>query len=266
MATKSSSLIRWAGSKNKLVSNLTALMPPVFNRYYEPFIGSGCLFFSLNPNQAVIGDINPHLISFYHEVRDNTQSVYRGAVAFRRTKEDYYRLRAQYNLVKDQRKRASIFLYLNRFCFNGIYRTNKAGEFNVPYGEKTGGFPKQSEFLGVSKQLKRAKIKCSDFEETIATASKGDFVYLDPPYMYSKHRDRGEYGPGSFRLTDLQRLKKIVNHLDQKGVMFLLSYVDCEEIREIGAQYRQTTIPVKRCVASLASKRITVDEVVIKNF
>lgn len=266
MITRSQPIIRWAGSKAKILSALVGEAPATFKRYYEPFVGSGCFYFALKPSRATISDLNPELVSFYQQIRANPEGVFWSSIRFKRTEEQYYHIREQYSKVHDRRKRASMFLYLNRFCFNGIYRTNRDGIYNVPYGSKTGGFPRLNAFTTAARTLKNTKILCEDFEVATKTAEAGDFVYLDPPYAYSEHRDRGEYGPGSFRVNDLSRLESTVLALDRKGANFLLSYIDCPEIYKIGKKFTLKKIPVKRCVASLASRRKVVNEILIKNY
>ncbi len=259
-------LIRWAGSKRKLIDVLAAESPSHFGTYYEPFLGSACLFYRLQPSHAVLGDLNPTLINFYRETRRRPEKILNSAVHLRRGRTHYYVIRERFHRETDKVKRAAMFLYLNRFCFNAIYRTNNRGDFNVPYGTETGSFLPRKQFVESSSLLKRTRLVCDDFSRTLKTVQKGDFVYLDPPYAYSQHRDRGEYGRGSFKIPDLLRLQLLVQSLHAKGAKFLLSYVECSEIMKIAKSFHTRLIPVKRCVASLASSRCIVNELVIKNF
>lgn len=259
-------IIRWAGSKLRLLPHLIENMPPTFGTYYEPFVGSGCLFFAIHPQKAVLGDLNPTLIEVYDILGKEPKCVVDKARRMARTSTNYYRIRSKFSLIKEPVQRAATFLFLNRLCFNGIYRTNKKGEFNVPFGSRMGQFPTLEKFRLAATVLARANLYCGDFENTISGAQAGDFVYLDPPYVYKKHKDRGEYGPNSFRIKDLERLNNAIHDLDKKGVRFLLSYVDCEEARKLAASYKSIHIPVKRCIASLSSKRKVVDEILIKNY
>lgn len=259
-------LLRWAGSKRKLLSELSKAVPPTFSTYIEPFVGSACMFFHLQPERAVLGDVNCELIGFYRTMSLKPIEVLRGAIHLRRTETSYYAVRSRYADERDPIKRASFFMFLNRFCFNGIFRTNAKGEFNVPFGTRTGAFPTLEEFRGVAHQLKRADLQCSDFEPILQHAKTGDFVYLDPPYVYRSRRDRGEYGPTSFSLCDIPRLHKCIVRLDRRGVHFLLSYLDCDDIQPIRSQFNCRTVPVARTVSGLSAARQIVSELLISNF
>ncbi len=259
-------VLRWAGSKRKLIPDLKKLVPSEYDTYIEPFSGSACLFFELKPAKAILGDINPDVIGFYKAMRAAPVDLLSSAKKLKRNQPAYYRIRDRFNAETDPAKRAPLFLYLNRFCFNGIFRANAKGEFNVPFGTRTGSFPLQRSFVEASVLLKRAKLFCVDFDRVLVKAKKNDFVYLDPPYMYQNRKDRGEYGPDSFSLTDLPRLFKAIHRLDRRGARFLFSYLDCEEIEALKKEYQVTTIPVSRSVAGLSKARKVVSEVMISNF
>jgi DNA adenine methylase len=259
-------LLRWAGSKRKLLSELVTAVPLEFSTYIEPFAGSACLFFHLQPERAILGDINPELIGFYRATRKHPHKVLQRALRCPRTESGYYITRVRYIAERDATSRASFFLFLNRFCFNGIFRTNTKGDFNVPFGTRTGAFPSSEEFRNAANLLKRATLLCSDFEQVLHRAKEGDFAYLDPPYVYRTRKDRGEYGPDSFSLSDIARLRSAIENLDQRSVRFLLSYLDCDEIRPISNQFNCRTVPVARTVAGLTKARQVVNELLISNF
>lgn len=259
-------LIRWAGSKRRLISELELSVPNSFDRYVEPFFGSGCLFFKLMPKKAVLGDLNEDLMSFYRQIRRFPEDVRASAIRFRRGKEDYYRLRSAILAEPNAKKRAALFFYLNRFCFNGIYRTNRKGHFNVPMGSRTGTFPSIDVTKMAAAQLKRAKLVCGDFVHTMNLVEKGDFVYLDPPYAYQNHRNRGEYGEGSFSINDLARLEVALAAIDRIGAKFLLSYAECPEIQKIQSLYKTRTVQVNRCISVQAEGRRLVNEVLVSNY
>jgi DNA adenine methylase len=241
-------------------------VPSTFSTYIEPFVGSACLFFHLQPERAVLGDINSDLIGFYRTASLHPDQVLRSAIHLRRTEASYYAVRARYAAEKDATKRASLFLFLNHFCFNGIFRANAKGEFNVPFGTRTGAFPTFKEFRSAAHQLKRAALQCSDFEQVLQHARTGDFVYLDPPYVYRSRKDRGEYGPTSFSLCDIPRLHKCIVRLDRRRVHFLLSYLNCDDIQPIRSQFNCRTVPVARTVSGLSAARQIVSELLISNF
>lgn len=266
LETKPNPLLRWAGSKRKLIPELISSVPPNFSVYFEPFFGSGCLFFELCPKRAVLNDINEDLINFYRFARNYPESVLRSATKLRRTAAGYYSARNRFLNLKCPIKKASFFLFLNRFCFNGLYRTNSKGEFNVPFGNRTGSFPSEDEFIKSVGLLKRARLLSLDFEQALDLTKKGDFVYLDPPYVYSARKERGEYGPSSFSIIDLPRLKNTIDALNRRGVYFLLSYIECDEISSYIGSFNVKTIPVARCISGLVSSRQVVNELLIKNF
>lgn len=258
-------LIRWAGSKRKLLHHLVSAAPPSFRRYYEPFVGSGCLFFALRPRRATLGDINPVLIDTYRTIKSHPRLLQRRAAGFPRDRRSYYALRKlqQPMAVIDN---AARFLVLNRLCFNGLYRTNRKGEFNVPFGSRGGSLPSEAAFYRASLALRTARLVSGDFERTVEGATRGDFVYLDPPYVYSTRRNRGEYGAETFSTLDIERLIARMHTLDAKGVQILLSYLDCEEIRELARAWKTRVIPVQRQISGFLRHRRIVNELLISNY
>lgn len=228
---RKSTLLRWAGSKRKLLPLLTINVPRRFNRYIEPFAGSACLFFSSisSPRTAILGDFNGELLDFYRVVKTRPKALFDRLRAFEESEDFYYSLRSVDPARLNRTEAAARFLYLNRFCFNGVYRTNQSGKFNVPYGTKTGRLPNLTEIQACSHALKNVAFSPGDFEVTLSEAKKGDFVYLDPPYTTSRYR--GEYGYGAFCDSDFERLREALVGLDRKGVAFLLSYSSKMQLR-----------------------------------
>lgn len=239
--------------------------PGEMNRYVEPFVGSGCLFFALRPKVAVLGDINGELLRVYSTIRDHPRQVYRVASAMPRTAAQYYRLRDKVQISDDAIAEAARFVYLNRYCFNGVYRTNRSGGFNVPRGRKTGDFPAEKVFYRCSVALRNAEFRTGDFTGCIEDVGPGDFVYLDPPYAMSSHRDRGEYGRGSFQKNDIGRLLDCLPKIDSAGATFVLSYANCPEIRVAASHWFSAVIKVRRHVAGFGRHRRVVSEVLISN-
>jgi len=262
------SLVRWAGSKRKL---LPVLMPywnsKKFKRYVEPFAGSACLFFELNPKAALLGDLNTELISTYKSVRRDPDLVLECFKRLPKGEKNYYRIREIDPASLSDFDRAARFLYLNRWCFNGLYRTNKAGKFNVPYGgrHKISQLDEETLFRS-SKTLKGATLVNADFEKTIARAKKGDFYYMDPPYVVESRRVFAEYLPGTFISKDLERLGKMVEKLDKKGVHFLVSYADCALIRRLFKKWHIQRIWTRRNIAGFSGSRRGTYELLISNF
>ncbi|HVA63902.1 MAG TPA: Dam family site-specific DNA-(adenine-N6)-methyltransferase [Terriglobales bacterium] len=257
--------LRWAGSKRKLIPALRQYCPPKFGRYFEPFAGSACLYFSLAPKRAVLGDFNKHLIGVYRAVRRDPAAVHRRLARYPKTQEFYYRLRSSPPLGIGNAEAAARFIYLNRYCFNGVYRTNRDGYFNVPRGTRTGSLPTKVALASCSSVLRRAKLVSGDFEATIADADKGDFVYLDPPYSTHEARERGEYGYGGFSSTDVERLARALATLDAKGAIFLMSYASTAEIKKTLRRWHQRPVAVRRHVAGFAKHRHQVTELLVSN-
>lgn len=257
--------MRWAGSKRKLLPELLQCVPTEYGRYIEPFSGSACLFFALRPRVAVLSDLNRELIDTYRALRLHPRLIYRAVAAMPKTKAYYYSLRNAGTFGLDQIAKAARFIYLNRNCFNGVFRMNRKGQFNVPRGRDAGAIPNQTHFLRCSYALRKASLLHGDFERVVKQARPGDFVYLDPPYAKQGARRRGEYGYASFDTPDVKRLATCLQDLDQNGVIFLLSYADCREIRDISSDWYSRRILVRRHVAGFLRHRTIVREVLISN-
>lgn len=260
------SFIRWAGSKQKLLPVIRQRLPKDFRRYIEPFCGSASLFFSLGGPPAVLSDINKDLIDTLITVRDSPKEVWRLAKAHGDPTENYYDVRGLDPTTLTQLERAARFLYLNRYCFNGVYRTNRSGDFNVPLGKKTGKFPDLQMLNECSAQLKNASIRCGDFQKTLLSATGEDFVYLDPPYFKTGRRAYGEYGYESFREKDLERLKATLKDLEERGVRFLISYSlhNADQLNESTRTIEVINAP--RHVSGFNRGRKGAKEVLIRNY
>lgn len=182
-------IFRWAGSKRKVLPVLASYWRPSFRRYVEPFAGSAALFFRLQPEKALLGDINEGLIEAYEVIRDRPDDVHEAVSRVRRGKASYYRVRAQNPRRMSAFGRTVRFVYLNRYCFNGIFRTNTDGHFNVPYAHiKPGIIPPIEDFRKCAALLQRASLRCGDFGAVVSSVRAGDFVYLDPPYAVESRR------------------------------------------------------------------------------
>ena len=266
MQDVSRSPLRWAGSKRKLLPTLQKLAPANFQRYIEPFCGSLCLYVALKPTSALVGDINEELVYFYRMIAWRPRAI---AVATHELADDestYYELRSQDPQALSSQERAVRFLYLNRYCFNGVYRTNRQGGFNVARGKHMGSIPAVEELVGFGRLMRRATVRRCDFEELVDAAKRGDFIYLDPPYAGRGVRDRGEYGIGAFKEADLDRLAETLHQASGRGVKVLLSYTDMPEIRRRFRLWNVTTLDVTRNVAGFASARGSVSELILRNF
>jgi DNA adenine methylase len=214
----------------------------------------------------LLGDSNAALINTYLQVRDRPEEVIRELRAIPLGSDAYYGVRAASPDGASAPLLAARFVYLNRFCFNGIYRTNKAGRFNVPYGgEKSGALPSDGELKAISKLLARAKFCSGDFTGTLAHCTTGDFVYLDPPYHSSSARVFSDYTADGFSGHDVIRLRDCLRVLDAKGIAFALSYADNEEGEFLAAGFRKDLLAVRRNVAGFTGNRRMAKEVLVTN-
>ena len=259
-------LLRWAGSKKKLLPVLLAAAPDDTKRYIEPFAGSAVLFLRLGVDNAILGDLNESLIETYRIVQRYPRAVWERAAMLGDTPDDYYAIRALPRQDLSAFERAAQFVYLNRYCFNGVYRTNRAGQFNVARGKGHLFVPDLDAFKAFSGRLKNAELRCSDFEEIIAEAGNGDFVYLDPPYALEGKRDRGEYGCDAFREKDECRLIAALRAADRRGAKILLSYSPATTVLRGLNKWRRHDLTVARNVAGFASARRSAKEVLLSNY
>lgn len=249
-----------------MLPTLVANAPERYSAYLEPFAGSACLFFALQPDRAVIGDFNAELIDAYQIIAEAPKAVARALSIMPTDPEFYYELRARKLTSLPRVVRAARFVYLNRFSFNGVYRTNRAGLFNVPRGEKTGQLPKVESLVAVARVLENATFVCGDFEKTLSHAKRGDFVYMDPPYRLDETRMRGEYGYGAFSSCDLDRLADALIILDRLGVRFLLSYKYRREFSSSMKRWYTLTQLVRRHVGGFTDRRSKVRELLVSNY
>jgi DNA adenine methylase len=257
-------IFRWAGSKRKLLPTLRQYIPS-FVRYVEPFAGSACLFFDLLPPRALLGDVNHELIETYTAVRSAPLRVGELVAAMPVSKVFYYELRGKDPEAMSVVERAARFVYLNRFCFNGVYRTNRSGKFNVPRGVRTGSLPTIADLDAWSRILNCATLVQGDFEKCLSKVRSGDFVYLDPPYAEEGSRDRGEYGYPRFLESDFERVLECLKRIDKIGAKFLLSYRYSKEIRDALSAWNVRTVLVKRHVAGFIAHRSLVREILASN-
>lgn len=243
--THSVSLVRWTGSKNYIAPILLANAPERFHTYYEPFAGSASLFFALKPMSAVIADINEDLILFYRELQAKPNKLYSILSKLPIDESTYYGIRAIDPINLDPLTRAVRFIYLNRLCFNGVYRTNQNGLFNVPMGKRTGMIPDLEAFQMCSKQLSRCKIHHSNYQDTISMVRPGDFVYLDPPYHHKPRRSKGEFTYDSFDNNSLPALIESAQKLSKLKVKVMLSYIESPVIRKAlkGWHFKRVDLP-----------------------
>lgn len=222
--------IRWVGGKSRLIPHLKKYLPPdasTIGIYYEPFLGSGSLFFDMQPSKAVLSDTNKELIDCYQAIKRNPKAVskYLEEHIIKSSEDYYYKIRDEFNKSKPSFRRAAMFIYLNKTCFNGIYRVNKKGEFNVPYGFKEPPFlPSETDLKTVHLSLKKVEILHCNYKEIIGKVKNEDFVYLDPPYPpLNGTSNFTHYTASRFSREDHHELYKFTKELASKGCKVLIS-------------------------------------------
>lgn len=230
-------LIKWAGGKRRLLAKVRQFLPGDFNRYYEPFLGSGALFFSLLPRVARLSDANRELIEMYIEVRDNVESLIGALRRLRNSEEGYYRVRAA--APRTGPGKAARLIYLCTLSFNGIYRQNLRGEFNVPYGYKTHlKHYDTARLREASRRLQGREILNEDFERAVEGARAGDLIYFDPPYTVA-HGNNGfvKYNAKIFSWDDQERLARTALRLRRLGCHVIVSNADHPSIHELYPEF-----------------------------
>jgi DNA adenine methylase len=257
--------LKWAGGKRKLLDQYQPYFPKQLGTYHEPFLGGGAVFFHLQPQQAVLSDINPELVNVYRCVREQLKPLIKQLefLQAHHSEEQYYRVRrTAYSLDLD---RAANFIYLNKTCFNGLYRQNLKGEFNVPMGRYRNPSICQPEILrAASVALQSAQLRVQSFEEVLGAAQPGDFVYFDPPYHpLSETSNFVGYTRHSFTLADQTALFNTFSTLHKQGVKLMLSSSDCPFIRELYQGFEIITISAPRSINSNGQKRGNISEVLV---
>lgn len=274
---KAKPFVKWAGGKRQIIDELKKYIPDEFNTYYEPFIGGGALLFELAPKKAVINDSNAELMNVYQVLCDDSKFKKMCRVLnnyeANHSEEFFYEIRNKdknkntFNRLSDY-TRAARTIYLNKACFNGLYRVNSKNEFNVPFGKKSKvNTYDGNNLITVSNYLTMNDIKIlnKDFEEALKDAKKGDFVYFDPPYD-SDNNIFTSYTEEGFGKEEQRRLAKVFKELDQKGVYVMLSNHNTTLINELYKDYHIHVIEAKRNINSNGKKRGKVEEVIITNF
>jgi DNA adenine methylase len=226
--------LRWAGGKNWFVRHLSRLLNGVhYNNYHEPFLGGASVFFSLRPpNISFLSDVNTELITTYNALKQSPKSVIKHLGDFKNTKSFYYNIRdARYS---NESKVAAKFIFLNQTSFNGIYRVNLNGKYNVPYGFRTKAFFEEQNLFDVSAALKNARIAVGDFEIVLDDLKSRDLVFLDPPYTVS-HNNNGfiKYNQKLFSIEDQYRLFTLIEKVKSRGAYFILTNAAHKKIKEI---------------------------------
>lgn len=250
--------LKWAGGKTQLIGKLEQYIPSNYDTYIESFLGGGALFFHIQPSKAILSDINPELINCYTNIRDNIDSVISLLKTFENNEENYYRIRAFDISQLTEAERAARFIFLNKTCFNGLYRENKKGEFNVPYGKNTNTIIcDEKKLYNAHKALQNAKLICGNYKTVLRRyAQHNDFVFLDPPYVpVGKYSDFQRYNKDFFYDDDHVELRDEFKRLINIGSKVILTNSNTEFVHELYAGYPSQVFDTKRLISSNSDTR-----------
>ncbi len=270
-----SPMLKWVGGKRQLLSEIVPMLDSKCSTYIEPFVGGGAVLFSMQPKKAIINDYNQELINVYRMVRDNLDELIEALEIHeeKNSSEYYYEIRAldredNFERMSDVEKAARI-IYLNKTCYNGLYRVNSAGQFNSPYGKyKKPNIVNEPVLRAISKYFNENDIEIlnGDYRHALRNLDSKAFVYLDPPYMpISSSSSFTGYTEGGFGYNSQVELKNECDRLREQGIRFVQSNSDCEVIRELYKDYNIKTVKAKRSINSVANKRGEINEVLIYN-
>ena len=276
---KARPFVKWAGGKSRVINQLLEFFPDNFNSYYEPFLGGGSLYFSISPQKGRLNDMNCTLIDTYIHIRDNCQLLtddlerlqleYFSIDSVVLKKDFYYQRREEFNATpkKDVRK-SSLFVFLNKTGFNGMYRENSKGEYNIPFGKHNKPLICDKEnLLIVSEVLKQIEISCGSYELAIKDAKAGDFVYLDPPYEpINPTSNFNQYLAGGFTKDDQRKVYKNFCELSDRGCYVMMSNSTADLIKDLYSKFTINKISVGRTISSATTKRGKIEELVVTNY
>ena len=273
MSNSIPTFVKWAGGKKQLIEQFKPFFPSKINRYLEAFVGGGAIAFHIlknhKPKEVIISDINGELINTYQIIKDDVESLIKELNKLKQihNKEEYYKIRAVDPKSISPLKRASRFIYLNKTCFNGLYRVNSRGGFNVPIGSyKNPSIVNEEELRQISKLLKNTDLKVANFEDCLKWAKEGDFVYFDPPYYPLNKASFTTYTKDKFLEEEQKKLKEVFEKLDKKGCKVMLSNSDTQFIKELYKDYNISIVKASRMINSDASKRGKINEIVVTNY
>ncbi len=269
-ASPASPIVKWVGGKTRLLPEIAARMPRTYGRYFEPFAGGAAVFFSMAPRAAVLADRNADLITTYRAVATDAEGVIRRLAIHREAhnEQHYYAMRARWNdagVAWTPIDRAAAFIYLNRTCYNGLWRVNRSGAFNVPMGRyKNPPICDADGLRAAARVLAQAKLVCADYRTAVADARAGDLIYFDPPYdPVTPTASFVSYTAGAFGPDDQRALATLAHELADRGVAVVLSNSDTPFVRSL---YRGLRIDRVRCARAIncnADRRGEVDELIV---
>lgn len=266
--------VKWAGGKRQLLDQIKARLPKHFNGYMEPFVGGGAVYFGLQPEKAIINDINESLINAYRQIQISPEEFVNVISEHDRKiadagKEYYYKVRELYNdkLMRAEydMELAVLFVFLNKHCFNGLYRVNGSGLFNVPYNNSVKESCSRENILAVSRSLQKVCIKSGDFQDACELAKKDDFIFLDSPYAPLNPTSFDSYTKEGFDIESHKRVAVVFRELTKRGCYCMLTNHNTELINELYADFNKTVVDVRRMINSDAKNRVG-KEIIITNY
>ncbi|MBI4453872.1 DNA adenine methylase [Candidatus Woesearchaeota archaeon] len=267
--------LKWAGGKTQMLSQYATLYPKEFNHYFEPFLGSGAVFFHIKqkfkPKKCFLSDINEDLINTFNVVKEQPEALIKLLKEHKakdNSREYFNQQRERFNTLKSGLEKSAIFIYLNKTCFNGLYRVNANGKFNVPFGKYPNPAILQEEKIRkASKLLQDVDISESDFSEVVKEAKEGDFIYFDPPYFpLSKTSSFTSYQKGVFLENEQKELASVFRELHGKGCFVMLSNSDSPFIHQLYQGFTITPVKARRAINCIGTKRGKISEVVVTNY
>lgn len=264
--SKINPILKWAGGKRQLLPEIVKILPHKFNKLIEPFVGGGALFFYLNKKNSIISDTNIELVNLYKQIAINPHKILKMIKNYKNTKDDFYKVRK--NIPNNLVERACRTIFLNKTCFNGLYRVNKKGEFNVPYGNnKNTKFIDKNNLLNSSKLLKKTNILELSYEIVLNKYSKSnDLIFLDPPYLpISKYSDFKRYTKEQFYFDDHRKLAQLYSELDKKGCYLILTNSNNPEILKLYKKFNIKTLETRRSINSKGKLR-TGKDIIVTNY
>lgn len=276
--SKAKPFLKWAGGKSRLAREITSFFPVEFNRYFEPFLGGGAIYFNISPREGILNDLNKYLVGTYEIIRDRPHDLikklrlidkeYHALLSLEEKSEYYYSSRERYNRIeKVNIEKAALFIFLNKTGYNGMYRENLKGSYNIPFGKHEKSLICDEEnILNVSLDIQNIKFTAGDYKQAIESAKKGDLVYLDPPYIpVSKTSKFTQYQKEGFSDSDHLELKNLALKLHRKGCFVVISNSYCDESK---ALYNDEAfkINIVNTVRLIHSSKRVVREIVVTNF
>jgi DNA adenine methylase len=269
-----SPFLKWVGGKRQLMSEIIKRVPKQISTYYEPFVGGGAVLFTLQPKQAIINDTNSELINVYSVIKNNVENLITDLKRHKNDSDYFYKIRSldredNFDNLSDV-QRASRVIYLNKTCFNGLYRVNNSGEFNAPFGKYANpNIVNEITLRAVSDYLNNCDIQIvnADYSQVLSNVKEDAFVYLDPPYHpISQSSSFTGYTQGGFDMNDQIKLRDMCNQLNSTGIKFLLSNSATKFIEELYVDYKIVYVKASRAINADATKRGEINEVLIRNY